>query len=131
MNNIRKLRLMRKMTQQELANVINLERTSVSKYEKYDVLPNKEVLFHLADFFNVSLDYLLGRNTCNEGDTYTAEERKLLSLYATAVPQGQKAALMVLELGQDPPAISSEEKDAPENAKTDGGERVSAHICEE
>ena len=127
MNNIRKLRLMRKMTQQELANEINLERTSVSKYEKYDVLPSKEVLFHLADFFHVSLDFLLGRSSCNEGDAHTAEERKLLSLYATAVPQGQKAALMVLELGQNPPVLSSEEKGALENGKTDGGERVCAH----
>lgn len=124
MNNIRKLRVMRKMTQQDLANEVHVERTSISKYEKYDVLPNKEVLFHLADFFNVSLDFLLGRNTPADKAALTLEQMKLLDLYADAAPRAQEAALMVLELGQAAGRKAAQgNKTAKQDTDDTGGDR--------
>lgn len=45
----------------ELGSYIHLHRNSFYEWEKQDYLPSLEVLEILADFFDVSIDYLLGR----------------------------------------------------------------------
>ena len=118
MNNIRKLRTLRNITQQDLANEIHVERTSVGKYEKYDVLPNKEVLFRLADFFQVSLDYLLGYSSNTEETKLTLEQKQLLKLFENATPQGQKVASSVLELAQIPGGNTKQEMPPAQHGPT-------------
>lgn len=49
------------LTQNELAKILNISRTAVSGYEAAGVEPSYEILNKIADFFNVSVDYLLGR----------------------------------------------------------------------
>ena len=60
-----RLKMLRKredITQEELAAVIGVERSTIGKYEgRQGVIPSAEVLEALADYFNVSVDYLLGR----------------------------------------------------------------------
>ena len=58
--NLKALRMRRGMSQQQLASVINVSQQSINKYENHDVEPNIETLCALADYFNVSVDYLLG-----------------------------------------------------------------------
>ncbi len=48
------------ITQQELADNLNITRQSLSLYEKAERTINIELLAKIADFFNVSTDYLLG-----------------------------------------------------------------------
>lgn len=60
-NRLKQLRLSKKLTQEEVANIINVHRATVGKYETEERFPDKETLHKLADFFNVSVDYLLGR----------------------------------------------------------------------
>lgn len=55
------LRKERKITQKELAEIINLSSGAIAMYETGNRTPDKEVLSAIADFFDVSLDYLLGR----------------------------------------------------------------------
>ena len=43
--------------------MISVERSSVGKYESANVIPSPEVLKRIADYFDVSIDYLLGRET--------------------------------------------------------------------
>lgn len=57
---LRQLRQARGMTQQELAQKLNLTKASVSAYETSGKYPSVEVLRELAVLFNVSADYLLG-----------------------------------------------------------------------
>ncbi len=59
---LKTLRSQHKMTQEELAKLIGVERSSVGKYESANVIPSAEVLTKIADIFNVSIDYLLGRD---------------------------------------------------------------------
>ena len=49
------------MTQTELAKKLGLTRSSLSMYELGEREPGFEILEAFADFFNVDMDYLLGR----------------------------------------------------------------------
>ncbi|WP_126430076.1 helix-turn-helix domain-containing protein [Brevibacillus marinus] len=63
---IRLLRKMRNMTQADLAEALNLAKTTISSYENDINEPNHEMLIKLADFFHVSVDYLIGRTDTHE-----------------------------------------------------------------
>jgi HTH-type transcriptional regulator, competence development regulator len=58
---LRRLRLEKKLTQEELGKKINVTKVSISGYENGNRTPDTETLQKLADFFNVTTDYLLGR----------------------------------------------------------------------
>lgn len=65
---LKELRNLKKLTQQQLADIFYLNKSSISRYENNGQMPENEVLQKLADFFEVSIDYLLGR---------TAEQKPL------------------------------------------------------
>ena len=58
---LKSLRLSNGMTQDELAQILKISRSTVGMYEKGDREPDYETLEAIADYFNVSIDYLLGR----------------------------------------------------------------------
>ena len=55
------LRQDKKMTQKQLADAIFVTTGTISNYENNVHFPDVEKLLALADFFNVTTDYLLGR----------------------------------------------------------------------
>ena len=57
---LKELRLERGQTQKELANAIEVGRTTVSEYESGKIVPKQEGLLKIANHFNVSVDYLSG-----------------------------------------------------------------------
>ena len=73
---IHRLRLENDMSQEELADAINkklgtsINRSSISKYERNVSYPEIEKIVVLADMFNVSVDYLLGRTHIRRHDWY-------------------------------------------------------------
>ena len=62
LNRIKELRQERKITQSVLANYLGVAQNTLSYWEqgKYDI--DNESLNKIADYFNVSVDYLLGRS---------------------------------------------------------------------
>lgn len=58
---IKELRRSRGMTQQALGMVIGVQQDSIYTYEKGICFPEVRGLIALADYFGVSLDYLVGR----------------------------------------------------------------------
>lgn len=58
---VKRLRIKKGLTQEALAKKFLLNKSSVSRYERGQQLPEIDVLTKLADFFDVSTDYLLGR----------------------------------------------------------------------
>jgi transcriptional regulator with XRE-family HTH domain len=58
---LRQLREEKGMERQDLANYLNMSYSTIAKYESGVRFPDKETLQKIADFFNVSVDYLLGR----------------------------------------------------------------------
>lgn len=59
--NIRNLREDSDKTQKELADYLNVKQTTYSKYELGKINIPVEVFIKLADYYDVSVDYLLGR----------------------------------------------------------------------
>ena len=59
-----RLKLLRKnsgYTQKELGEKLNVSGRVIGYYESNERFPDKDTLTDIADFFNVSVDYLLGR----------------------------------------------------------------------
>lgn len=59
--NIRKLRVEHKKLQTEMAAYLDVKQTTYSKYELGKINIPVDVLIKLADFYDVNLDYLVGR----------------------------------------------------------------------
>ncbi|MBR3759514.1 MAG: helix-turn-helix transcriptional regulator [Ruminococcus sp.] len=58
---LKELRKSRNITQQRLAIELNLNQNSISRYESGEREADYQTLIALADYFNVSIDYLLER----------------------------------------------------------------------
>ena len=56
---IKRLRTSRELTQEQLAEKINVSRTYIAKIENGLQTGSIEIAIELAEFFNVSLDFLL------------------------------------------------------------------------
>ena len=59
--NIRGLREDRDLKQKDLADILHVSQNTYSQYENGVIQLTAENLILLADFYNVSIDYLLGR----------------------------------------------------------------------
>ena len=60
-NRLRDLRLENNLTMEELANKVGCTRGAISNFENGNRKPSLDILISLADYFNVSIDYLVGR----------------------------------------------------------------------
>lgn len=72
---LRKLREEKNLTRKELADKLQLSYWALSKYETGERFPDPETLNKIADFFNVSLDYLMGRTDIRDPITTIAAHR--------------------------------------------------------
>lgn len=59
---LRELRIKRNLSQEELGNHLDLKKQTISHYENAISFPGKNRLEAIANFFGVTLDYLLGRS---------------------------------------------------------------------
>lgn len=60
-DNIRNLREDADQTQTQLADYLNVKQTTYSKYELGKINIPVEVLIKLADYYDVTIDYIVGR----------------------------------------------------------------------
>ena len=99
---LKKLRQQKNMTQSEVADAIEVSLSSYQKYErdKNTVLPSLEVLTRIADFYNVSLDYLLGReaapNPFSDLNLSEEDEANVVAKYMSLPPEIRACMLDVL-----------------------------------
>lgn len=61
MNKFKELRKKAGLTQIEFAQKLNVDQSTISKWEQDKAIPDIQTLVQLASFFNVSVDYLMGR----------------------------------------------------------------------
>lgn len=59
--NLKKLRNEKNISQLALANIIGISQQSINKYENHSIEPDISTLIAIADYFGVSIDYLVGR----------------------------------------------------------------------
>ncbi len=69
---IKKLRKQKGLTQQQLADFLHVSSSSVGMWEHELRDPDTDMLLQLADLFNVTVDYLLGR------EQTTSTQQKLI-----------------------------------------------------
>ncbi|WP_313430894.1 helix-turn-helix domain-containing protein [Siminovitchia terrae] len=99
------LRKGKKKTQLEMADYLGITRPAYTAYERGTRQPDYEILQKLADFFEVSTDYLLGRTDSKENNnkilvagqevTLSPEELKLFE-------ELKKHPVMFHDLASDP-----------------------------
>lgn len=61
--NLEKLRKSLKLTQEEVARMLDLQKQTYQNYELSKRQPDINTLIKLADFYNTSIDYIVGRET--------------------------------------------------------------------
>ena len=59
--NLRAIREDRDLRQRDIAQVLNVSQNTYSQYENGVIALTDQVLLRLADFYNVSVDYLMDR----------------------------------------------------------------------
>lgn len=97
-------------SQQMLADKLSISRSTVGMYESGLREPNFELLEEIADFFNVDMDYLVGKSTIKrkipvlqkngiikESPALTAEEKEFLNLFETASPEAREFVISTLK----------------------------------
>ena len=114
-----RLKLLRKsrgITQEQLAEIIGVERSSIGKYEgKSKTIPSDDVKAKIADYFNVSTDYLLGRSDVAE-PTKNMFQVRLKTLRERA-GLSQAALAKKVGVGQSTVGMWESGRNKPENAK--------------
>ena len=107
MRRLRELREKRGLTLEQVADALGLRNQYVSNYELGKRRPDFETLSKFADFYHVSVDYLLERDSPGEktpaapenGDGRPYEEVQLLRWFSSLPPEKRQA---ILALGDAP-----------------------------
>lgn len=92
---LKELRKAKGLTTTELGEIIGCSNPTITNYERGNRKPDPETLIKLADYFGVSVDYLLGRdnvsNFANVADSqeFSADERELVAAFRELTPDLQ------------------------------------------
>ncbi|MCI9175336.1 MAG: helix-turn-helix transcriptional regulator [Lachnospiraceae bacterium] len=103
MDNLKKLRLEKGLTQQSLAEKLNIGQQSVYKYEHHITEPDIDMQKTIADFFDVSVDYLIGHSSCPHKieEVHPTDlnhtELALLQKYRSLPPSSREVFLQLLD----------------------------------
>ena len=73
-NRIKQLREEKHLSQDELAKKMSVSPSTIGMYERDEREPNDEMTLKLADFFNVSTDYLLGKSNIRNPEDKLKDE---------------------------------------------------------
>ena len=101
LTNLKKLREDASISQKALADAIGVSQQSVNKYENHNIEPDIETLIRIADFFETSVDYLIGHSSVRRRieEVHVFElndhESKVIEQYRTLTSK-QKACINVV-----------------------------------
>lgn len=91
---LKELRINSGLTQEELAKNLGFSRDTYKNYEQHRTEPNIQTLILIADYFNISLDYLCERQNNN-------------LLFIDSLSQNKKSLInMIKELNEDETLIA-------------------------
>lgn len=121
---LREIRESRGMTQRQAALGLNLSPTVYNRYENGMREPSNALLTVMADFFDTTVDEILGRTPTNEEDDETwairerlrrdPEYRMLFSAAEKATPEHLRAAAAMLKALEPPTFPDDEPQEFPE-----------------
>ena len=93
---LKKLRFEKDITQAEFAKVIGVSQQTVASWEVGRTEPANEALKNIADYFNVSTDYLLGREDTSKNISLSDEQKNLLKDFDGLNEEGRTTLCTVL-----------------------------------
>ncbi len=94
---IKELRKQRGLTQADLAAEIGWERGTIAAVETGGAMPGRELVEAIATFFNVSVDYVLGRNTVSGEKGLTEREQQVIDLFRKSPETAKESFLGLLK----------------------------------
>ncbi len=96
---IKELRNRKGLYQQELADIMNVSKSTIAMWETNKREPSSEMLVALANFFECSTDYLMGRDVKLNLEETTTDELVILNRNAIKLsPEKQKQLLDMARL---------------------------------
>ena len=88
---MKEVRKLRGYTQEDIANKLSVSVSAVKKWEQDKTDPNTELFVRLADYLDVSLDYLLNRS--DDFSRIPSLENELLAAFRQLDKDGQQEVL--------------------------------------
>ncbi len=102
MKRLKELREKKKLSQQALAEHFHLTQQSIYKYEHGLAEPDLDTMMQIADFFDTSVDYLIGysdiplRYEAVLPESLTHQEVCILTYYRNLSPHAQELLLLLI-----------------------------------
>ena len=93
---LKELRTERNITQKEIADFLECSPNVYSRYEIGTRNPSYEALIKIADFYNVSIDYLL-EHKVSEHNSLSDKEFEFIKQYRKADDRARQDALLILK----------------------------------
>lgn len=119
---LKELREELNLSQNDVAIAINTSQRNISRWEKMENEPTSNFVIALADFFECSTDYLLGRTDDfgsvtikkekSPADTFSAEEKELIEDYRALSPALQEMLQATIRTWKGTTANSKNKKKA-------------------
>ncbi len=102
---LKQLRKEKNLSQAEIAKILNVHQTAVSQWEQGRTTPDMQTLIKIADYFQVTVDYLLGQTSEKKSLTnetiLNAHEEKVILAYRSK-PSMQPAVDRLLDVDSEP-----------------------------
>lgn len=103
LENLKKLREEAKVTQKALADAIGVSQQSINKYENHNIEPDIETLIRIAQYFNTSVDYIVGNTDIRRkveavyAYELNEEESQVLSAYRKLTSKEKESIRLVMD----------------------------------
>ncbi len=102
LRNLKNLRENAGISQKQLAESVGVSQQSINKYENHKIEPDIDTLIKIADYFETSVDYLIGHSTIRrkiertEEYELNAEESSLIEQYRKLSTKQRNSILTVI-----------------------------------
>lgn len=103
LKNLKKLRENAGISQKQLADSIGVSQQSINKYENHKIEPDIDTMVKIADYFETSVDYLIGHSAIRrkieitKGYELNADECSLILRYRKLSPKKRDSISSVID----------------------------------
>ncbi len=105
--NLKLLRRSRGISQQKLADALGISQQSVNQYENHSIEPDISTLTRMAEYFETTIDFIVGRTTAQqiiektEAYYLNEDESDVMNRYRALTPKERRCVNVVLETLMD------------------------------